>query len=174
MQQSQQLEQLEQLDIVSPSDWLELEREKLKLEQRKLELEIRRVQVLERQEARWQRRYPSDRSDITGEPGQDIEQLPTIQELDTNLNILVDLISACEEAGTPCPAASAGTRTAYSVLSCRPGFPDQFKRRGGRKLFSQALETLRATKRVCVDVIRRNGTYVDRHPREVLLMPKRL
>ncbi|MCO5099219.1 MAG: AAA family ATPase [Rhodocyclaceae bacterium] len=71
-------------------------------------------------------------------------------------------------AGDPIPAASSGTRTAHSVAEARGALPASLRGRTGRKRFYRALEELRASKAVCVEVARRG----NRHLTEVLNAPE--
>ncbi|SPJ18708.1 hypothetical protein SBBP2_890025 [Burkholderiales bacterium] len=76
---------------------------------------------------------------------------------------IVRIIGELSAAGTPCPTATAGPRTAYHVLSAHASFPACFKAKGSARQFWNALETLRTDKRITTGFENSSG----RNKREV-------
>lgn len=74
------------------------------------------------------------------------------------------MIRAASAAGDPLPAATAGTRTAYSVAEARADFPAGLRSKAGRARFHRHVEALRAAGAVRVESQR----YGTRNSREVL------
>lgn len=76
-------------------------------------------------------------------------------------------MKACSEAGEAIPAATTGRRTAYHVLSARPGFPESMRdSKGSARRFWRQIEELRAMKQITEEEIRRK----DRHYIRVLVI----
>jgi RecA-family ATPase len=74
------------------------------------------------------------------------------------------LIRAAEAKGDPLPAATSGTRTAYSAAVARDDYPASLRGRAGRDRFLHHVETLRQAGAIRVaEAKRSNG-----HRREVL------
>jgi hypothetical protein len=89
-----------------------------------------------------------------------------------NRDWIVAQVGAIRLEGDHCPAAATGPRTAVSVLLARPGCPQDFHGRLGRKLLASEIETLRQTKRLKSNFYKDDGRrvreelVVDEVPRE--------
>jgi RecA-family ATPase len=77
---------------------------------------------------------------------------------------VLDLVRAAQQAGNPVPAAVAGPRTSWHVLSAMPGFPKSLAGRSGRARLFAVLETLQAAR----VLTRTTEKYGQRNSREVL------
>ena len=86
-----------------------------------------------------------------------------LRESDERAAVL-DLIRAAEAAGDPLPAATSGTRTAYSAATARIDYPASLKGRAGRVRFLHHVETLRQAGAIRVAEARKSNG----HAREVL------
>lgn len=70
---------------------------------------------------------------------------------------------ACTESGGTVPAAMTGPRTAYNVLSLRPGFPDTLRSgKAAARRFRRVMEELRAINAIAEDSIRRKDRHFTR------------
>jgi hypothetical protein len=91
----------------------------------------------------------------------------TAEPEESDLDVLVEIIRAADERGDPVPAASTGQRTTFHVMSVQQSFPAVFAAQKAPKSFRQAIEKLRASKRIRV----RDDKGPSRHKREVFYVP---
>lgn len=75
-------------------------------------------------------------------------------------NSILAALRGCVAAGVVVPAARTGSRTAHSVLSERPEFPESLRGPRGKKLFNKRIEAMQQARAIKEDTHRKPDRHV--------------